>query len=441
MKTHKTTMTDLYQLTMAAGYFSHDLNPVTTFELYVRRLPQNRSFLVAAGLAQAVDYLSDLSFEPEEIAYLKRLPAFKNMVPAFFEYLKDFQFTGDLWALPEGTLFFPYEPILRVTAPLIEAQIIETYLLSLINFQTSVASKAARIYQACQQKEGVSFVDFGSRRAHGPEAGVLAARAAFIGGAQATSNVYAGHTFGIPVVGTAAHAWTMAFPNEQAAFDAYGQTFPEHVTLLVDTYDTLEGTRRAISSAGHHLKGVRLDSGDFLCLSKEVRTLLDEAGLKKSKIIVSGDMNENKINSLLTQEAPIDVFGVGTELVTSIDAPSLGGVYKMVHQSGSSSPYKVKLSQSKRSYPGIKQVYRSAQEDIICLSSEQHPGEPLLKPVIQKGQLQAPLPSLKDSQNSFIKSLSAFHQKTLENPSVNLSQDLLTLFETTKSKVQKENLS
>ncbi|PIQ27071.1 nicotinate phosphoribosyltransferase [bacterium (Candidatus Blackallbacteria) CG17_big_fil_post_rev_8_21_14_2_50_48_46] len=404
---NQTLITDLYQLTMAAGYYSRGMQQTSSFELYVRRLPKNRNFLVAAGLEQALDYLENLRFEAKEIAYLQSLPVFSNVDPSFWDYLKNFRFEGEVWALREGSVFFPYEPILRVTAPVIQAQLVETWLLSLINYQTSVASKAARIWLACQSGEKpVDFVDFGSRRAHGPEASVLATRAAYLGGAVATANVYAGMHLGLPVKGTAAHSWTMAFESEPEAFAAYHAVFPHNSVLLIDTYDTAQGARHA-TALGSELQGVRLDSGDFLSLSREVRQILDAAGLEKAKIVVSGDMNEDKIAALMAEKAPIDIFGVGTELVTSIDAPSLGGVYKLVEQTESDGTqhYRVKLSSSKVSYPGIKQVWRTHSSlgfshDLLALQGESISGAmPQLSCVMKAGKrLQAPpaLPLLRE---------------------------------------------
>lgn len=403
--------TDLYQLTMAAGYYSHRMDHQASFELYVRRLPQSRNFLVAAGLEQALEYLQNLRFEPEDIAWLREHPAFEQISPEFFDALQNFRFEGNVWALPEGSVFFPYTPILRVSAPLIQAQIVETYLLSLINYQTSVASKAARIRLALN--DTAQFMDFGSRRAHGPQAALLAARAAFIGGALGTSNVFAARALQIPVKGTAAHAWTMAFGSESEAFAAYHESFPSNSILLVDTYDSLQGVRNAIATSSE-IQGVRLDSGDFLELSQTVRRMLDAAGLQHAQIVVSGDMNEYRIQELLAAGAPIDLFGVGTELVTSIDAPSLGGVYKLVelHEQGQAR-YGMKLSSNKISYPGCKQLFRQISpegvmvNDTLCLSHETAPGQPLLKQVMARGQRLNPPESLERIQQRLLTSLNS----------------------------------
>lgn len=408
MTIQQALQTDLYQLTMAAAYFENEVQHQSTFEMYVRRLPPQRSFLVVAGLEPVLQYLHNLHFGREEIAYLRRLPMFKGVSSGFWEYLAAFRFTGDVWAVPEGTVVFPYEPFIRITAPVIEAQLVETFVLSVVNFQTMIASKAARVYLAATMdgKERTVY-DFGTRRAHGPEAGVGAARASYIGGCQGTSNVYAGFHLGLPVVGTAAHSWTMAFDSEVDAFERYLKVFPDHTTLLIDTYDTLHGAKLA-TDLGPSVKGVRLDSGDFAVQSKQVRAILDEGGLKDTRIVVSGDMNEYKIADLIKAQAPIDSFGVGTEMVTSYDAPALGGVYKLVEQQqpGGQVEYKVKLSSQKVSYPGAKQVYRVNDEqgvwhhDVLALALEPAlaGAQPLLQQVMAHGQQSQPLPSLAEIQ-------------------------------------------
>lgn len=391
---HQLMNTDLYQLTMAAGYYVHHPQTRASFELTVRKLPAHRSFLVAAGLEQALDYLQNLQTSPEELAWLKRHPAFAQVPASFFTALAELRFSGDVWALPEGTVFFPHEPLLRIEGSLLEAQLVETFLLALLNYQVSVASKAARIQLAIAESgRSCRFLDFGSRRAHGPQAALLAARAAFIGGAAGTSNVLAAQALGIPCVGTAAHAWIMAFPSESEAFAAYRKLFPEHSVLLVDTYDSLQGVRNAIAS-GPGLQGIRLDSGDFLSLSRASRRLLDAAGLSETQIVVSGDMNEIRIRELLGAGAPVDSFGVGTELVTSLDAPSLGGVYKLVELETAEGQrrHTLKLSPQKVSYPGRKQIWRSRNVqgeldcDTLSLSHEAGNGEALLIQVMANGK-------------------------------------------------------
>ena len=390
---------DLYQITMAAAYFVEDRNPVATFELFVRRLPHNRSYLVVAGLEQALHYVRSFHFSRETIAYLRGQPVFSNVPGEFFDFLADLRFTGDIHAMAEGEIAFAGEPLLRVTAPIIESQLVETYLLATINFQTLVASKAARVAQAAG---GRPVADFGTRRAHGPQAGVLAARACYIGGCSSTSNVLAGMEFGIPIVGTAGHSYTMLFPSEIESFVSYHRVFPDNTILLIDTYDTIQGARNA-ALIGEKLKGVRLDSGDLASLSREVRRILDEAGLPNARIVVSGDLNEFRILDLLESGAPVDIFGVGTEMVTSRDDPALGGVYKLVEarQDGRRAP-KVKLSCDKATYPFAKQVYRAAAEDgtfasdTIALDDEPTEGAPLLEPVAREGRVCCETPNLAD---------------------------------------------
>ena len=390
--------TDLYQITMAAAYHRAGLRSRATFELFVRSLPPGRSYLVAAGLDPALEYLEGLLFTPEEIEYLRGHPSFEDTSSEFFEMLGSFQFTGDVDAMPEGTPAFAGEPILRVTAPIVEAQIVETNLLSLINFQTLIASKASR---CCRAAGSRAVVEFGTRRAHGPEAGFWAARAATIGGCAGTSNVIAGQRLGIPTYGTAAHSFMMAFDSEEEAFRRYGEAFPTSSILLIDTYDTVEGAKRALR-AMPRLKGVRLDSGDLLDLSLKVRRILDEGGRKDAMIFASGDLDEWKIDALLRRGAPIDAFGVGTDLATSRDSPALGGIYKLVEvEEDGKVLYRAKFSEGKATTPGSKQVYRFRdrpslfQKDVIALSRETSlpDGERLLLPVLRKGErVGAPVP-------------------------------------------------
>jgi len=371
---------------MAAGYFSaakhHD---VATFELSVRRLPKNRDFIIVAGLQQALEYLANLHFTSEEIAYLRELPQFANASPDFFDYLAGFRFTGNVFAVPEGTPMFAGEPIMTIKAPIIEAQIPETFLLSTITFQTLIATKAWRVSRAAQGRE---VFEFGTRRAHSPEAGVLGARASFIGGCAGTSNTLAGFRFGVPVVGTAAHSWIMSFDSEIEAFRQLQKLLGEKTVQLIDTYDTLEGARRAIS-LGVPLFGVRIDSGNFLALSREVRSLLDQAGMSHVKIMLSGDLNEDRIADLLAQNAPVDSFGVGTELATSADAPSMGAIYKIVElESNGVTRATAKFSAEKASLPGAKQVFRYPDRDLVACSGECACGaEALQKPVMVNGEI------------------------------------------------------
>jgi nicotinate phosphoribosyltransferase len=389
--------TDLYEMTMAAAYFDNGIKDRAIFELFVRRLPENRSYLIAAGLEQALDYLSSLRFAADQIDYLRRHPSFKNVSSGFFDYLEGFRFTGDVWAMPEGTIAFPNEPMLRVAAPIIEAQIVETFLLATINFQTLIASKAARVVSAAA---GRSVVEFGTRRAHGSEAGLFAARAAYIAGCTGTSNVEAGHLFNIPTFGTLAHSFIMAFETEDEAFRAFLKVFPRTATVLVDTYDTLSAVERLAKEFGPRVQAVRLDSGDLLDLSIRVRRLLDEVGMNKTTIFASSDLNEYRIKELIERGARIDSFGVGTELATSADAPALPGVYKLVGlEANGEVSMRIKLSKDKGTYPGPKQVWRKTggdgkfASDLVTLADEQSPSErdedewqPLISQVMKGGK-------------------------------------------------------
>ena len=396
-------VTDLYQITMAAGYFDQHKQDIATFELSVRHLPKNRSYLIVAGLEQALHYLTHIKFSAESIQYLRQLPIFNHVNHKFFEYLKNFRFSGTVHAVPEGTIVFAEEPILRVTAPIIESQIVETYLLSTINFQTSIATKASRVVYAAKERD---IIDFGTRRAHGPQAGVLAARASFIGGCKGTSNVFAAYKLGIPAVGTIAHSWVMAFENEQDSFRKFHEIFPDNTILLIDTYDTLAGARHA-ALIGKKLKSVRIDSGDLLKLSRDVRKILDAEGLQHVKIVASGDLNEERIDDLLRNGASIDSFGVGTEMVISKDAPALGGIYKLVERehNGETIPM-MKFSEDKLTYPCKKQVYRATDKngnftgDVIGLEGETIHGIPLLIPVMKEGKICYDLPTIHEIQGA-----------------------------------------
>lgn len=399
---HSALHTDLYELTMAAAYFEDNLKANATFELFVRSLPPERSFLIAAGLAQALDFMEELRFSDDEAEYLREQPVFRHISADFFDYLKTFRFTGEVWAVAEGTPVFAEEPLLRITAPIIEAQIVETFLLSTLAFQTMIASKAARVVSAAQ---GRRVVEFGSRRAHGPEAGVLAARGAYIGGCAGTSNVEAGRRFGIPTFGTLAHSFVMAYSNEEDAFRKSQELFPERSVLIVDTYDTLGAIEKIIDNRMRP-SAVRLDSGDLLELSLQVRERLDEAGLRETKIFASGDLDEYAITNLVERGARIDAFGVGTALATSKDAPALGGVYKLVDiESGGVTSYRAKFSEEKTTYPGRKQVFRfldsdgNFRRDIIACADEQFDGsERLLHRVMRNGKRLEPNPEIDSIQ-------------------------------------------
>jgi len=383
-------LADAYELTMAAGYIQKEFASRASFELFVRNLPPHRNYLVAGGLDQALDFLENVRFCQEEISYLSALPLFRHVHAEFFDYLKDFRFTGDVWALPEGTIFFPGEPLLRVTAPIAEAQLMETSLLSAIHLQTLIASKAARVTTAAA---GRPVIEFGSRRAHGIEAGVLAARAAFIGGCEGTSNAYAGYRFGIPICGTQAHSWIMAHEDEAVAFGNFLDVFPEQSTLLVDTYEVHRAVDRIIA-LGRKPHGIRLDSGDFLADSLWARERFDNIGWTDVQIFASGDLTEERIQALLGKGARIDSFGVGTALSTSADSPFVGVIYKLVevqfadHVRGTA-----KFSEEKKTYPGRKQIFRFSDEggkfsgDVIALEDEVFSGaEPLLVKVMREGK-------------------------------------------------------
>ncbi len=386
--------TDLYELTMAAGYFAAGkTEEVGTFELSVRRLPAYRNFLVAAGLQQAVEFLLSVQFRQDEIDYLRSLSQLKHASPEFFQFLGKLRFTGDLFAVLEGTPVFPAEPIALIRAPLVEAQIVETYLISTFAFQTTVASKAARCAFAAQ---GRPVVEFGSRRAHSPEAGILAGRAAYIGGCSGTSNAQSGMQFGIPVFGTAAHSWTMAFESEAESFRQLQQLLGDETVFLVDTYDTPEGTRIA-AELGKPAWGVRLDSGDLGPLSRQVRQILDHAGLNEAKIFATNDLDEHRIDQLIREGAPIDAFGIGTQLATSADSPTLAAVYKLVEiRRDNAVHYTAKFSDEKHTLPAAKQIYRFRDHDVLATQDDYESGaagEPLLRPVIVKGQLVEPGPA------------------------------------------------
>jgi nicotinate phosphoribosyltransferase len=386
-------LTDLYELTMAAGYFgAGKRDDIGTFEFSIRRLPRGREFVVAAGLHRAVDYLLNLSFEADEIRYLRSLANFRSVSEEFWDYLANFRFTGDVFAVPEGTVLYEGQPVMNIRAPLIEGQIPETYLLSAITFETLIATKAARMAHAAGGKD---VIEFGTRRAHTPEAGVLGARAAYIGGCAGTSNVLAGYKFGIPVMGTAAHSWVMSFGSETEAFTALQKLLGENTIQLIDTYDPLEGARLA-AHLGRPLWGVRIDSGELFGLSREVRRILDEAGLRETKVLASGDLDESKIAAVVAAGAPVDAFGVGTELATSGDAPSMGSIYKLVeinHQG--EVRYTSKRSPDKHTIAGAKQLFRYPEYDVLGLHNECAGGaEAMLKPVIVGGELVGELPSV-----------------------------------------------
>ncbi len=381
--------TDLYQLTMLQAYWREGMDEVAVFDLFVRRL-KNRNYLLACGLEQALEYLDALSFSEEAIEYLAEQDLFGS---EFLEWLEGFEFTGDVYAVPEGTPVFPDEPILEVVAPIGEAQLVETFLLNQITFQTSLASKAARVVEAAKQGDTNRLVaDFGMRRMHGTDAAMKAARATYIAGVDATSNVAAGQAYGVPITGTMAHSYIEAHDSEREAFEAFAKLYPETI-LLVDTYDTLEGVQKVIDMADKwgedfRVRGIRLDSGDLAVLAHEARRMLDAAGLRDVQIFASGGLDESRISELLDRGAPIDGFGVGTKMGTSADQPSLDSAFKLCGYAGKP---RMKLSSGKSNLPGRKQLVRQYEDgkairDVIATESEQMSGAPLLELVMKDGE-------------------------------------------------------
>ena len=391
--------TDLYELTMAAAFFREDMRETATFSLFARRLPPTRAFIVAAGLEDALAYARGLHFGGDAVEYLRSLGRFE---PEFLEYLASLRFTGEIRAVPEGTIVFPDEPMLEVTAPVIEAQLLESALLNACHLQSVLASKAARVAIAARGRE---LAEFGLRRSHGTDAALKAARCAWIAGFGSTSNVLAGRAYGIPVSGTMAHSFVTSFGDELEAFRAYARAFPDTAVLLIDSYDTLEGARKAVTVArelaatGHALAAVRLDSGDLLGLSREVRRILDDAGLPGVRIVASGGLDEHDIAALVAAGAPVDAFGVGTRLNVSADAPYLDLVYKLVRYGDRDV---LKLSAGKETWVGAKALYRSfgpegvMRGDVIALEEEAPPpgAESLLGMVMRAGEPAGPPPSL-----------------------------------------------
>ena len=479
MPRNLTLLTDLYQLTMMNGYLRNGKQEdVAVFDLFFRR-NNIITYSVAAGLEQAIDYIRGIRFTEEDIAYLRSLGLFDE---AFLEYLRTFRFTGDLYAVPEGTVVFPEEPIITVRAPILEAQFVETALLNIVNHQTLIASKSAKVAYAAK---GDTVMEFGLRRAQGPDAGVYGARASVIGGCRSTSNVLAGKLFDIPVAGTHAHSWVMNFPSEYEAFRAYAKLFPDACLLLVDTYDTLRsGVPNAIRvfdelrASGHEPKGIRLDSGDLAYLSKRARKMLDDAGYPNAIICASGDLDEYLINSLKNQGAKIDLWGVGTKLITSADMPALGGVYKLsaLYPAGGGMIPKIKLSDNsdKITNPAFKDVYRiydkksgKAEADLIVVRGEKideskpltifHPKEtwkrttftdyrvrPLTEQVLRGGELVRPLPTLADICAYAEREKESFwdEYKRPDNPhvyKVDLSQQLFDIKNKLISEIRESN--
>ena len=381
-----TLLTDFYELTMMQGYYEEKQNETVIFDVFFRQNPCGNGYSVCAGLEQVIDYVKNLNFTYEDVDYLRSLHIFSE---DFLHYLSGFHFSGDIYAIPEGTVVFPKEPLLKVIAPIMEAQLVETAILNIINHQSLIATKTSRIVFAA---DGDGIMEFGLRRAQGPDAGLYGARAAMIGGCVGTSNVLAGKMFDVPIMGTHAHSWIMSFPDEYTAFKNYAKMYPDNCTLLVDTYDTLKsGVPNAIrvfqefKESGHPLKkyGIRLDSGDLAYLSKEARKMLDAAGFEDATICASNDLDEFLLHDLKMQKAAIDSWGVGTNLITSKDCPSFGGVYKLAaikNQDGEFIP-KIKISENteKITNPGNKTIYRiydketgKLKADLICFAGEEY---------------------------------------------------------------------
>jgi nicotinate phosphoribosyltransferase len=384
-------LTDLYQLTMLQAYLARGMNETAVFELFSRKLPAGRNFLVAAGLEQALDFIERFRFGEEELDWIERSRLFR---PGFAGTLAKLRFSGDVHAMPEGTVFFPDQPVLRVTAPIAEAQILETRVLNLIHFETVVASKAARSVLAAR---GKSLIDFGLRRSHGAEAGLLAARASYLAGFAGTSTALAAPRFGIPVFGTMAHSFVQAHDSEQEAFAHFAEVFPDNAVLLIDTYDTVAGARKAVAvGRKQRIRGVRLDSGDLGALAKAVRPILDEGGQQGAIIFASGSLDEQRIAELEAARAPIDSYGIGTSLVTSADHPYLDAVYKLQEYAGRA---RRKRSAGKATWPGRKQVFRHYGQDgrfahdVVSVEGDAQSGEPLLRPVMLRGR-RLPQPNL-----------------------------------------------
>jgi nicotinate phosphoribosyltransferase len=390
-------LTDLYELTMLEAYFEQRMNGRAAFELFVRKLPPHRNFLIAAGLAQVLDYLKDLRFAEDDLAWLNACGRF---TPAFVGSLATLRFTGDVDALPEGTVFFADEPILRISAPLREAQLVESRVMNLIHYETLVASKAARCVLAAPDR---MLVDFGLRRAHGAEAGLLSARASYLAGFSGTATVEAARQFGVPVYGTMAHSYVQAHADEISAFESFVRAHPDNAMLLIDTYDTERAAHKVVELSsklradGIAIKGVRIDSGDLGAHARQVRSLFDAADLGSITIFASGNLDEYRLRELVAQQAPIDGFGVGTRMNTSADAPYLDCAYKLEEYEGQP---RRKRSEGKATWPGRKQVYRRCGDDgrlagdVLTLAAETLPGAALLVPVMRAGRVLGPLAAL-----------------------------------------------
>ncbi len=415
--------TDFYELTMGAAYYQYNLDnnikeedAIAVFELFVRQLPKNRNYLIFAGLEQVIHYLQNARFSEKTIEFLRKKDVFKKIDSSFFDdYLPKFKFKLDVWAMREGNFFFPNEPIMKIQGPMFHAQLAETYILNVINYQTIVASKASRIKNVAQDK---TLLEFGTRRSHSPLAGVYAARASYIAGFNGTSNVIADIELGINSSGTMAHSFVQRFDNEMESFDVYTNIYGENSILLIDTYDTEQAAKK-ISKFKNSIKAVRIDSGDLVEHSKKVRKILDENGCEKVQIVASSDLNEYKIKKILESNAPIDAFGVGTELATSRDDPTIAGVYKLIEYNNKP---KIKISEDKLTYPGKKQIYRIYNkqgefiEDFLTLDSEPAPpnSEALLILVMKEGSLITELPNLNNIQQYYNENIEKLPNKFKE---------------------------
>ncbi len=442
-----TLFTDLYELTMCASYFDNKKFEAATFDLLIRRLPPNRSYFLFTGLEQVLSFLKQIKFTEEHLNYLRQ-QGFKE---DFLTYLKDFKFSGEVYAVAEGSIVFPCEPLIRITAPIIEAQLVETFLLNTINMQTMISTKASRVVQAAK---GKPVVEFGLRREHGIDAGIKVARSSYIAGCSGTSNVLAGMVYGIPVFGTMAHSFVMSYEKEIDAFRAFTKTFPNKSTLLLDTYSDFAGAEKAVivakelEKAGHKLIGVRIDSGDLAQTSKKIRALLDQNGLEYITIFASGDLDEYKITELQEKDAEINAYGVGTKMGTSTDYPYLDVIYKLSEVGNSKGIFSpiMKLSEGKITLPGRKQVYRFTDQkgqylkDIIALENEQIDGQPLLTKVMDKGKITQNMPTLNEIRTKAANNISMLPEKykVLTNAAVypvELSQTLIELIEQLKKKI------
>jgi len=389
--------TDLYELNMVQAYLDKGEDKEAVFEFFVRRLPPRRGFLLAAGLDDALDYLETLRFSAAEIDWLKSTGRFRDNL---LDYLKNFRFTGDVHAIPEGSVCFPNEPLIRITAPLPQAQLVESRLINILHFQTLIASKAARMVLAAP---GKILSDFGLRTAHGAEAGLYSARASYIAGFAGAANVPAGERYRVPIVGTMAHSFVQVHDDEMTAFENFARARPQGVILLIDTYDTEQGARKVVELAprlaadGIAIRGVRIDSGDLTAMARKVRGILDDGGLSEVIILVSGGINEDVLQTMMKEKAPIDGFGIGVNLAASVDVPALDCAYKLQEYAGKP---KRKLSEGKATWPGRKQVWRAydadgrMRGDILSLENDRQPGEALIVPVMRAGTRVAPVPTL-----------------------------------------------